>query len=110
MRRLAKIINILMLAVYLVHFAGTTFFIHQHHLQNRTIVHSHPYKDPQHSHSSTQLQLISMLQDRTSTEAVDFRAPECAQIQYYAISTIVPFRSSVVSIAAVPQLRAPPAC
>lgn len=108
MPRLNKIINILMLVVYIGHFTGTTFFIHQHRLTNGIIVHSHPYKNPHHGHSTHQFQTIDLLQDRTSTEAVDFSLPSCAQLQHPTIPAVDPHQSPIVNGAAVSQLRAPP--
>ena len=105
---MAKIFNILMLVLYLGYFASSSFFVHQHRQKDVTIVHSHPYKDARHGHSAAQLQLINILQDRTSTEAVDFSLPECAQQQHNIIKATEPYKSSPVCNVAVPQLRAPP--
>lgn len=109
MHRWTKIINLLMLVVYLGYFTGTTFFVHQHHQKDVTIVHSHPYKDAHHGHSSTQLQLLNILQDRTSTEAVDLGLPECAQLQHHPLKAVALYPLRVVDDVAVHQLRAPPA-
>jgi hypothetical protein len=67
-----KIINILLLAIFLFYFGSVTLFYHCHTVDGVTIVHSHFYLDgdtassdtstnTQHKHSSAELHLISHL-------------------------------------------------
>lgn len=108
--RVTKIVNCLMLAVYLGYFAGTTLFIHHHHVENHIIVHSHPYTHHQHGHTANQFLLLDLLQDRTSTEAVSFSMPSVVQIQLRPMENVDPVQPVIIGDSAVPRLRAPPVC
>lgn len=73
-----KIINILLLAIFLCYFGSVTLFYHCHTIDGVTIVHSHFYIDGDssqddsstipvnHTHSSSQLHLISHLSNIVS--------------------------------------------
>ena len=65
-----KIINVVLLALFLCYFSSVTLFYHCHTVDGVTIVHSHFYKDCDnpdnanttgHKHSSSQINLISHL-------------------------------------------------
>ncbi len=108
--RVTKIVNVLMLALYLGYFAGTTLFIHHHHVRNHVIVHSHPHAGHSHGHTAKQLQLLDILQNRTSTEAVSFGMPPVAQIQLHVPANVELLQPVIIGDPAVPRLRAPPVC
>lgn len=62
-----KIINILLLALFISYFSSVTLFYHCHTEGGVTIVHSHFFNDSgdknstEHNHSSSQINLISHL-------------------------------------------------
>ena len=67
-------IKILLNAIFIFYAASITFFPHRHHIDEVTIVHSHPYaKDcdgnPSHSHTKADILTIQAL---TVTELTDF--------------------------------------
>ena len=107
-RRAIRIVNYLMLVMYLGYFACTTIFIHSHLFQNRIIVHSHPYSNSQHGHSENELLVLDQLQDRTSTEAVYFSVPSNVQSLCSTIVAIAPSKLVYVCNVAASLLRAPP--
>jgi hypothetical protein len=107
-RRAIRIVNYLMLVMYLGYFTGTTIFIHSHLFQNRIIVHSHPYTNSQHGHSESELLVLDQLQDRTSTEAVYFSVPSNVQSLCSTIIAIAPSKLVYAYDVAVSLLRAPP--
>jgi len=107
-RRAIRIVNYLLLVMYLGYFAGTTIFIHSHLFQNRIIVHSHPYTNSQHGHSESELLVLDQLQDRTSTEAVYFSMPLEVQLPCSTIVTIAASKLVYACDVAASLLRAPP--
>lgn len=108
-RRAVRIVNYLLLVMYLGYFTGTTIFIHSHLFQNRIIVHSHPYTNSQHGHSESELLVLDQLQDRTSTEAVYFSMPMNVQLPCVALVAVVPLKLVLACDVVASLLRAPPA-
>ncbi len=106
--RALRMVNYLLLVMYLGYFTGTTIFIHSHLFQNRIIVHSHPYTNHQHGHSENELLLLDQLQDRTSTEAVCFSVPLNVQFQCSDIVAIAPPKLVFAYDVVASLLRAPP--
>lgn len=107
MRKGKQILVMLMTALYLFYFAGTHFFVHSHFINERVVVHSHPYAKKSHTHTTLEIQLIDELSNDTYT--VDSNVPSL-EAQYsghwsYAIAS-----TTVVDIdnSAVRRLRAPP--
>lgn len=108
MRKWTNIVNWLLLALYIGYFAGTSFFVHKHQLLGRVVVHSHPFSTPRHGHSANCFQLLDLLQDRTSTVGVDLTLPDCIQLQYFQIDTMLIESSMIEGRTWSSQLRAPP--
>ena len=54
-----KIISLLLVALYLIFYAGTFSFNHTHVYPWGTIVHSHPYSSANHTHTINAIQLIN---------------------------------------------------
>lgn len=107
-RRAVRIVNYLMLVLYLGYYTSTTIFIHSHLFHNHIIVHSHPYTNHQHGHSESELLLLDQLQDRTSTEAVYFSMPSNVQLPCSTIVALAPSKLVFACDVAAPLLRAPP--
>lgn len=97
-----------MLVVYIGYIAGCDCFIHEHQFQNRVIVHSHPYTNSHHGHTSQDLRLLDLLQECSSTEAIYFELPVCAEIEHQVLVTVMPQQQHTVNGVLRPQLRAPP--
>ncbi|MBP5663324.1 MAG: hypothetical protein J6X16_03535 [Bacteroidales bacterium] len=107
-RRAVRMVNYLMLVLYLGYFTGTTIFIHSHFFQNHIVVHSHPYTNSQHGHSESELLVLDQLQDRTSTEAVYFSMPTNVQCLCCTLVAIAPSKLVFACDVAASLLRAPP--
>lgn len=108
MQKRSRIISLMLLALYLGYFAGASFFVHVHNSNGRIIVHSHPFTNSHHKHSSHCFQLIDLLQDRNSSGAEDFDLPACAQLQRYTIESVTPEQVLFFRPIHGAQLRAPP--
>lgn len=77
MRLAVKYIKVL-LSVYMVcYFVLNATFVHVHKIDGKTITHSHPFKNPNHSHSESSATLIKIFND---TPAVESATPEYAAI------------------------------
>ena len=73
-----KYISLLLLAVYAFFFASTNFFYHTHRLANGIIVHSHPFSNPEHSHTASQILLIDAIHTAVYLESAEQSVPERA--------------------------------
>lgn len=64
-----RILSSALLLLFLFYFSGSQLFPHTHRTNDRIIVHSHPFSgdrnNPNHSHSSSQLLHISLLDSWT---------------------------------------------
>lgn len=100
----------ILLFFFLFYFAGTHFFTHTHNIDGVIVVHSHPYSgernNPNHSHTTSQLVHIAMLDAWLSDK------PDCfipAQIHGLKVSVRFPeeFIRGIFSPHQFP-LRGPP--
>lgn len=93
--------------LYVSYFMGGHLFVHHHHLQNGIVVHSHPYSNPDHSHTSQQILSIDQLCDDTSLPSQQM--PIVAAEVLLAVIVCVPVVSSMLTDAPRGiRLRAPP--
>jgi hypothetical protein len=59
--------------LFISYLAGITFFTHSHVVNGVTIVHSHPFdKSTEHSHTTTEFQLIHLLSQVLTAGALVF--------------------------------------
>ena len=69
MRLVVKYIKVL-LSVYMVcYFVLNATFVHVHKIDGKTITHSHPFKNPNHSHSESSAVLIKIFNDTPVVES-----------------------------------------
>jgi len=61
MGKTKKIVSLLLLALYVEYYAGTTLFFHSHIYANGAVTHSHPFASATHTHSAAAFQLIDSL-------------------------------------------------
>lgn len=108
MAGLNKLISLFLLVVYVMYFASANLFVHSHHFQNRIVVHSHPYTAKAHGHTSTEVQLIDLLQESTTTEGVPSSVPECPEADYHEASPVSIEKHPVVADVKGLLLRGPP--
>ena len=55
------IVPLFLLAMFVSYQAGITMFCHMHYVDGVVIVHSHPSKDKNHTHTKTQLLVLGQL-------------------------------------------------
>ncbi len=107
MRRMKQILTLLLTAFYLFYFAGTHFFVHSHFINERIVVHSHPFAKSNHTHTTLEIQLIDELSNDTCTteDGMPTLSPQYSGQWQYAVA---PTAVVVVDNGAVRRLRAPP--
>ena len=104
-----RLIAILLSFVFLQYFAWCNFFVHSHRLTNRIIVHSHPFSNKAHNHSTEETLIISQLSDATCLSQQPLGVPDCAVSVLHTMQDIyVGCRVKGESLLS-PALRAPPA-
>lgn len=107
MKRTRQILVLLLTAVYLFYFAGTHFFVHSHFINERIVVHSHPFAKSNHTHTTLEIQLIDELSNDTCTvdDSLPALEPQYCGHWQYAVAT-----TDVVTLdnGAARRLRAPP--
>ncbi len=59
-----------LIVLFSFYMVGTTLFFHEHNIGNERIVHSHPFKDADHNHSTSEIFLIGQLSYFASTDDV----------------------------------------
>lgn len=59
--KVKSILSHLLLILFISYYGSITLFWHSHHLGNTIIVHSHPFNNAQHSHTTAQYDLIKVL-------------------------------------------------
>lgn len=62
-----NIVKYLLLLLFAGYCGGVTLFIHSHKVEGREVTHSHPYSSPDHQHSNAALQVISQLNNFSTT-------------------------------------------
>ncbi len=109
MERHHKFIGLLLAALYLSYFVGTHFFVHTHQLPTRMVVHSHPFANHPHSHSTLELQIIDELS--TYTCLIDDLQPNIGptEVSFWEYPVVV-CNSPRPSAWGPLSLRAPPTC
>lgn len=107
MKKTRQIYVLLLTALYLFYFAGTHFFVHSHFINERIVVHSHPYANSNHTHNTLEIQLIDVISNDTCTadNTIQVSSPLYMGHWTFAIDRAP---SIVVDHAATRRLRAPP--
>lgn len=103
------IFSLMLLVVVMFNLTSTTLFIHRHIIDERTIVHSHPFSgSPEsHSHSTSSLDIIAR-QATTEALASSNLSVECS-VEYVEFGRVVPIAIEATSLSVAYQsLRAPP--
>ena len=102
-------VSILLLLAYVSYLVSTSVFVHVHNDGNEKIVHSHPFTSSNHSHTQSQLSLISFLSSAGISEGA--RCINCVAAALILLLIITPFVKYSTSQADViySSLRAPPA-
>jgi len=71
-----KIFCILMLATYVFFYASSNFFYHTHIQFNSIVVHSHPFGDKAHNHTTNQIQILDIIASAVYESSENVTAPE----------------------------------
>lgn len=107
-RKFVRFAGCLLAILYVAYFMGGHLFVHHHHLQNRVVVHSHPFSNPNHSHSTAQLLTIDQLNADTCLPS--HQAPVVMVVAAVIALLSVPVVSAVLGPSRkCSLLRAPPA-
>ncbi|NDV65123.1 hypothetical protein [Bacteroides sp. 224] len=106
-----KILRCLLPVLFISYLAGITLFTHSHVVNGVTIVHSHPFnEDAEHSHSTTEFQLIHLLSQVLTGGAVILPLLLFVYYILFALLAAKPQRSFYHSpYQGVLTLRGPPA-
>lgn len=108
MKRIKELIPLLLLGLYLSYQAGITMFTHVHYVNGVMIVHSHPSKDKQHTHTTEQYLLIHQLSQAQMLEAVSPQQLCCPEQHYIIIKEKTDTTPKQNVMPRQNQLRAPP--
>lgn len=73
-KRFRQLSSVVMLVVYAFFFASTNLFYHSHQLADSKVVHSHPFSDRFHSHSSSQVLTLEALSENICLGSDTFSA------------------------------------
>ena len=84
MAKCRKYISLVLLVVYAFFFASANLFYHSHQLANIKLVHSHPFNGSDHSHTTSQILFIDILDSATYQESAAVCAPEYIPVQLCA--------------------------
>ncbi len=76
MVRFRKYTGFILILVYAFFFASTNLFYHSHQLADYKLVHSHPFSNPGHSHTSSQILLIDLIDSADFQESDGLSAPD----------------------------------
>lgn len=104
-----NIFSLMLLVVVMFNLTSTTLFMHRHIIDERTIVHSHPFSgSPEsHSHSTSSLDIIAR-QATTEALASSNLSVECS-VEYVEFDRVVPIAIEATSLSVAYQsIRAPP--
>ncbi len=103
-------ISICLLVLYLVFQAGISVFTHVHILNGEKLVHSHPYSNANHTHTSDQAIAIARLSSAQTLKAETAVFREVHLPMLYALTFNTDSFSTKVPHAHCVSLRAPPFC
>ena len=99
---------IALLSIFLLYWAGITFFTHSHVVNGVVIVHSHPF-NTEHSHTATSLETIFFLSSVSALQANTFGNHVVALFVLLAIFLVCPCSPALVSFVSEDNLlRGPP--
>ncbi len=104
------LVSLCLLVLYVVFQAGITVFPHEHILNGEKFVHSHPYSNANHSHTSDQVLTIARLSSVQTLEAQFACSQEVELHALYALDfnedSSKPKAPQIYCVG----LRAPPFC
>ncbi len=108
--RIRHIASVGLLVLFLAHLAGSFAFPHKHIIDGEKLVHSHPYTNSDHSHTTAQAIAIAQL---SSIQTLKAEIHFCQEVKHPVLYTL-DFATETVSIQThfthCIGLRAPPAC
>ncbi len=108
--RIKYIISVCLLVLYTVFQLGITVFPHTHILNGEKLVHSHPYSNANHSHSSDQAVVIDRL---SSVQTLKAEISFIRDVELPMLCALEPDTYSIILKAPhthCVSLRAPPFC
>ena len=95
--------------MYAFFFASTNLFYHTHRLANGIIVHSHPFSNPEHSHTTSQILLIDAIHSAVYLESTELSVPERATVFFHQVVIDERAEHILSGLHISYSLRAPPA-
>lgn len=107
MKKIRQILVLLLTAVYLFYFAGTHFFVHSHFINERIVVHSHPFAKSSHTHTSLEIELIDELSNDTCTVGDNSPVLEPSYSGHWQY-VVAPTAVATLDNGTLRRLRAPP--
>ena len=100
-------IGALLLTIFSWYWCSVTLFSHEHFVEGERIMHSHPLAGTSHSHTSSQIQVISFLSMFTALAAVVGVA--LCRYEGFLSERAIELTERVASVdSCVASLRAPP--
>ncbi len=110
MKRGKYFLSLCLLVLYVMFQAGISVFPHEHILNGEKLVHSHPYSNANHSHTSDQAVTIARLSSVQTLEAQVSEAGTLDLPLLYAVEYDECSFSIISRHTRCLGLRAPPAC
>ncbi len=104
------VLSLCLLTLYIVFQAGITVFPHEHILNGEKLVHSHPYSNANHSHTTDQAVVIARLSSVQTLEAQASCIQEIARPALYALEFNEDSLQPKAPHTLCAFLRAPPVC
>ncbi len=108
--RIKYIISVCLLVLFTIYQTGITVFPHEHILNGEKLVHSHPYSNANHSHTSDQALSIARL---SSVQTLKAEISFIQDIELPMLYALEPDSYSIILKAPhthCVNLRAPPFC
>ena len=109
MSRGGKYIGLFLALVYVFFFTSTNCFYHSHQLATSRLVHSHPFGGQGHSHASSQIFLIDIIDSSVYQESSDIVIPDILPILLSCEIDWSPVQNELSCPISSISLRAPPA-
>lgn len=109
MRRRERIISFVLLLIIGFYIGGSTFFVHTHTIDGRSIAHSHPYSGTptSHSHTATSFETISRLAN-SDYIAASTLSIECCITTHTTLQRVSYVEHYASAESSYNSLRAPP--
>lgn len=104
-----NIFNLMLLVVVMFNLTSTTLFLHRHQIDERIIVHSHPFSgSPEsHSHSTSSLDIIARQAISEALAITTFTIEQCDDFVEF-VAAIPSSYNAISQSVSGESLRAPP--